>query len=798
MNKVSLFILTAVLAAPLMGQDAKELADNLTLPALPPGATQLPLPSVPNGARIEFGGADFEQIIGKKGKIFPVISEVPVQVFFKVTKDGRTVDSKDYEVVVKPAAKDSEDANPKPATIPAILQWRGSKGEVALSGRSGGITIGAENEDAALARQLASELKTLLDVPVKVQLGDKGRLALIRLSRELGSREVLRGESHLPSRLGKEGYQLFVRSQQSLGEKSSLPENIEIVAPTPTGLFWGTRTLLQIVAQREGKVPAGIAVDFPRYSVRGCMLDIARIPYSMQSLYDLVNLMAWYKMNDLHLGINNNYIFLEHYVKDGRDPLKEAYAAFRLESNVKGKNGQPLTAQDLSYSKKEFRALINYAKARGVNIVPEFNSPAHALAFTRVRPDLIYQGPMHRNPDRRFEMLDASNPETLKFVSGVFDEYLRKDKELGRPVFEGCVVHVGSDEFFGAAEDYRKYANGILSHVIKRGYTPRIWGSLSAKKGKTPVVSKGVQMNIWSKDWMLPFAAVEQGYDIINTFDRDLYIVPFAGYYRMDRQLKAVYENWLPNKMWNEKLPAGHPQLLGATFAVWNDLCDLFYQGYGMLDIRDSVSGAMRVLCGRLWGSQPRTMPFDQHNKLAEAIGNTPAATAAWARLTPRPDSGCEWGLSGGAVVSGKCERNLAVSPSYHLTFTGVKLEKVTPGEEQVLLSGSTGVLLGVMKDGTIGFRRSDSVEFSWDAKLPVGQEVKLEIIGTLGKTRLLINGQEVEKMTLRNFLNRDEQYQNRTRNLISTFVLPLHVIGQNEDGSSPFRGVIRSINVRH
>ena len=53
-----------------------------------------------------------------------------------------------------------------------------------------------------------------------------------------------------------------------------------IGAATPTGLFWGTRTLLQMLRQTPGSVPCGTAVDFPRYELRGFMLDIARCKIS--------------------------------------------------------------------------------------------------------------------------------------------------------------------------------------------------------------------------------------------------------------------------------------------------------------------------------------------------------------------------------------------------------------------------------------------------------------------------------------------------------------------------------------
>lgn len=789
-KKLTIISMMALATSPLMGQSAKEVADDLAVPAIQAGDKKLQLPKVPTGTKIEFGGADYEQIIGKGGKISQVISDTPVLVYFRVTKDGQTVDSKDYEVVVKPefdeqvkklVAPPAADANPKPSTIPAILQWVGRTGEW-KPGKVVRVYANAGCMGRKELKAFCNELRNVTDVEAEVASSPKEADIVLSIFEKPHAESVLLGGQ---AEGQKEAYLMNVKEKK-----------VTITGATPAGVYMGTRTLLQILASK-GAAPCGTALDFPRYAVRGCMFDIARTPFSLNDLRELVNLMAWYKMNDLHLVINNNYIFHENYTDKGRDPFKESYSAFRLESKMKGKDGTPLTAKDLSYTKAEFRELIDYARARGVNIVPEIDTPGHALSFTRVRPDLIYRGPMRHHPKRFIEMLDANNPETLKFVSKVFDEYLTKDDKLGRPVFEDCVVHVGSDEFFGEAEAYRKYTNGILNHVLSRGYTPRVWGSLSAKPGKTAVVSKGVQMNIWSKDWMLPQEAVNQGYNIINTFDRDLYIVPFANYYRMDRNLKGVYENWLPNKMWNQQLPAGHPQLLGATFAVWNDMTDLRHRGYGMPDLRELLSGSMETLSARLWGTQKHDMPFAEHRQLGKTLSND-AALTPWSRITAQQGGKSEWNKNSSGNQVNTNGKNLAVYPSYHLIMEDVKLNEATPGKEQVLLSGGSGVLLGVMKDGTIGFRRADGIEFSWDAKLPEGQAVKLELIGTLGKTRLLIDGKEVEKMTLNSFLSLDEGFQKRTKDIISTFVLPLNHIGAMPDGSAKFRGNIGSVSVQH
>ena len=92
--KKNLFLMIAVLAAsPVMGQDAKQIADSLSIPPVKAGAKQLPMPSV-SGAQIKLLGADYEQLVNSKGKIAPVISDTPVNVSFKVTKDGKEAVSK--------------------------------------------------------------------------------------------------------------------------------------------------------------------------------------------------------------------------------------------------------------------------------------------------------------------------------------------------------------------------------------------------------------------------------------------------------------------------------------------------------------------------------------------------------------------------------------------------------------------------------------------------------------------------------------------------------------------------------
>ncbi len=95
-----------------------------------------------------------------------------------------------------------------------------------------------------------------------------------------------------------------VEDTYTLGDEGYLlqadDDGIHIIGNGYNGCLYGAMTLEQVfyTQKDEFKFPKGIARDFSKYAVRGVMIDIARTPYRMDALEDIVKALAFYKIND--------------------------------------------------------------------------------------------------------------------------------------------------------------------------------------------------------------------------------------------------------------------------------------------------------------------------------------------------------------------------------------------------------------------------------------------------------------------------------------------------------------------
>lgn len=340
-------------------------------------------------------------------------------------------------------------------------------------------------------------------------------------------------------RSGDESYELRIAADGSAEIKAE-----------GRGRVWAEVTYAQLKAMGAAK-PGLVVKDGPKYRVRAAMLDVARKFFPMDFLRDLVRTMSWYKLNELHLHLNDNSA-------GGRA------AGFRIECET----CPGLTSADGAYTKAEFREFVKWAATLGVNVVPEFDSPAHVGAFARFDASLASK--------KGENYFDLSNPKTVEFMKRLFEEYLGgKD-----PVFAGPDFSVGTDEYEGGdPELFRAYTDRMFALVRAFGKKPRAWGALTQMAGRTKVNPRDVTLDIWNNGYYRPADAIRDGFKVICVPDNLVYIVPSAGYYYDWLDCRRLFGRWEPCDFDGWTAEPNDARLAGGKFALWNDKgeegCDL-------------------------------------------------------------------------------------------------------------------------------------------------------------------------------------------------------------------------------
>lgn len=463
--------------------------------------------------------------------------------------------------------------NTKPKVIPSLKEWTGSTGNYTLAGTNK-ICINPADYSTL----------TLQANAFRADLIDAFFLSLTVVSTATPNNgDIFLKIDTTDNLMGDEGYLIEIK------------DVLTIKAKTARGVIFGTRTILQILKQDNGNnnVPKGTIRDYPSFPIRGFMIDVGRMPITMKWLRDCVKFMSYYKMGDLHIHLNDNDL-----------TGINGYKGFRIEcSTYPG-----LTSKDLFYTKQEYKDLHALAKVYGVTIVSEFDTPAHAGAITKLRPDL-------KHPNMAYDHLDLGNPNIYPFMDALWDEY--------KDIFEA--VHIGTDEYNGGvAADFKKYVNYYNKFLKARGFNPvRMWGS-QATQGGASGFDKDFLVNIWYGGYYNPQTAINDGYNIINTSDV-WYIVPEAGYYNDYLSVSNVYNNYAANKCSGATVDINSPRLKGGSFCVWNDVWST--KKYTEQQVQDRLKGVMQAFSQKLWSKSSPELTFTQFTTLYQLLGTGPVTT---------------------------------------------------------------------------------------------------------------------------------------------------------------------------
>lgn len=191
------------------------------------------------------------------------------------------------------------------------------------------------------------------------------------------------------SSIGKEGYRLSVT-----------PKTITISANKPAGLFYGLQTLFQLfpkeienatpVKNIKWTVPCVDITDYPRFGWRGLMFDVARHFFTKEEVKHYIDNMVRYKFNKLHLHLTDDEGWR---IEIKSLPQLTKVGAWRVNKvGYFGTFSPPLPDEPKNYggfyTQEDLKEIVQYAKQRFVDILPEIDVPGHSLAAITSYPEL--------------------------------------------------------------------------------------------------------------------------------------------------------------------------------------------------------------------------------------------------------------------------------------------------------------------------------------------------------------------------------------------------------------------------
>ncbi|MFD7660775.1 family 20 glycosylhydrolase [Actinosynnema sp. NPDC059797] len=249
------------------------------------------------------------------------------------------------------------------------------------------------------------------------------------------------GLAHLPGPDGvdpraaraDERYRLTVR-----------PDGVLLEAAGQEAAFRGLTTLLQLVDPAPA-VPGVTIEDGPAYAWRGLSLDVVRHFSTPEEVCRVIDVLAWYKFDVLHLHLTDSQ-------------------AWRVETAARPRlTGPGATAE--FYTRDDLDRIVEHAARRHVTVIPEIDVPGHVLAAFDAYPELGGDTtPVH--PYVRY--LDPDVPEAVAFTRDVLNELV--------DLVPGPFVHLGADEPFGMpAESYERFVRDAHALIRSRGKRVVAW-----------------------------------------------------------------------------------------------------------------------------------------------------------------------------------------------------------------------------------------------------------------------------------------------------------------------------------
>ncbi len=303
------------------------------------------------------------------------------------------------------------------------------------------------------------------------------------------------------------------------------------ISGNPAGVFYGSQSLIALLpvdklGQKSPTLEIGAVhlEDRPAFQHRGMFIDISRNFNSSATLMKLIDIMAFYKLNSLHIHLSEDEAWR---IEIEELPELTQIGAFRGHTTDDSENLQPSYGSGPFtdpgsgfgsgfYSREEYKALIRYAWDRHIQVIPEINVPGHSRAaikameyrYRRLMAEGDEEGALEyrlADPDDASEYRSAQwytdnvicicQESAFKFVTTVFDDIIEMHKEAGVPM---KIFHTGGDEVPQGVWTKSPLCNEYIKQFPEID-NPKNLQAVFFKRVKNHLAEKGIQAAGWEE-----------------------------------------------------------------------------------------------------------------------------------------------------------------------------------------------------------------------------------------------------------------------------------------------------------
>ena len=307
------------------------------------------------------------------------------------------------------------------------------------------------------------------------------------------------------------------------------PEQIVISGDSPVGVFYGAQTLIQIISLHPSSIPCLEINDSPDIAHRGYYHDVTRgkVP-KLETLKELVEKLAFYKINELQLYIEHSFAFKK---------IPELWI-----------DKDPITPE-------EILELDQYCKKFHIDLIPSLATFGHLYELLRIKRfehlnelDIKASALSHNLWDRMAHYtIDPLNDESLSLITSMLEEYI--------PLFSSKYFNVCCDETFdlgkgrnseiakkdGVGRLYVNFLKKIIDVVIKQGKIPMFWGDIVLHH---PELIHEIPSNAIFLNWAYGADVTEDATATFSNSGVIQYVCPgVSGWSRFANEINAASKN---------------------------------------------------------------------------------------------------------------------------------------------------------------------------------------------------------------------------------------------------------------